>query len=67
MHLQLDDRNPFKMGLLDYSTFIKGKPIRFFENILNIKGNYDIFKFHELFQKVGEAFGLEIQLTSFAQ
>jgi len=38
MHLQLDDRNPFKVGLKDIGTFLKLKPIRFFDDFINIKG-----------------------------
>jgi len=37
MHLQLDDRNPFKVGIKDLATFLKLRPIRFFANVINIK------------------------------
>ncbi|XP_078343242.1 WASH complex subunit 4-like [Oculina patagonica] len=36
-HLQLDDRNPFKVGLRDLSQFLKIRPIRFFHQFVNIK------------------------------
>ncbi|CAH1784090.1 unnamed protein product, partial [Owenia fusiformis] len=36
-HLQLDDRNPFKVGLKDLSHFLKITPIRFFDRFINIK------------------------------
>ena len=38
MHLQLDDRNPFKVGLKDFSTILHIRPIRFFDRFINIKG-----------------------------
>ena len=38
MHLQLDDRNPFKVPLRDLSAFLKLRPIRFFDSFINIKG-----------------------------
>lgn len=38
MHLQLDDRNPFKVGVRDLSNFLKLRPIRFFDRQINIKG-----------------------------
>ncbi|XP_074621303.1 WASH complex subunit 4-like isoform X2 [Acropora palmata] len=36
-HLQLDDRNPFKVGMRDLSHFLKIKPIRFFNQFVNVK------------------------------
>ncbi|RMX41703.1 hypothetical protein pdam_00019853 [Pocillopora damicornis] len=36
-HLQLDDRNPFKVGMRDLSQFLKMRPIRFFHQFINIK------------------------------
>ncbi|XP_020600408.1 WASH complex subunit 4-like, partial [Orbicella faveolata] len=36
-HLQLDDRNPFKVGMKDLSQFLKIRPIRFFHQFVNIK------------------------------
>ncbi|KAJ7376536.1 WASH complex subunit 4 [Desmophyllum pertusum] len=36
-HLQLDDRNPFKVGMRDLSQFLKIRPIRFFHQFVNIK------------------------------
>ncbi|CAG2204056.1 MRT43 [Mytilus edulis] len=38
-HLQLDDRNPFKVGMKDMSQLLKVRPIRFFDRYINIKGN----------------------------
>ncbi|XP_071809991.1 WASH complex subunit 4-like [Asterias amurensis] len=38
-HLQLDSRNPFKVPLQDNSHFIKMRPIRFFNNFLDIKAS----------------------------
>ena len=38
MHLQLDSRNPFKVGLKQLLAFLRLKPIRFFDRDLNIKG-----------------------------
>ena len=40
MHLQLDDRNPFKVGVKDLGAFIRLQPIRFFDKYINIKGKY---------------------------
>eukprot|EP01137_Pigoraptor_chileana_P013132 Opistho-2@66313 len=37
-HLQLDDRNPFKVGLKDLSHYLKVRPIRFFDRYIDIKG-----------------------------
>ncbi|XP_071139375.1 WASH complex subunit 4-like isoform X2 [Mytilus edulis] len=37
-HLQLDDRNPFKVGMKDMSQLLKVRPIRFFDRYINIKG-----------------------------
>ncbi|CAE1304616.1 MRT43 [Acanthosepion pharaonis] len=36
-HLQLDDRNPHKVGLKDLSNFLRVRPIRFFDRFINIK------------------------------
>ncbi|KXJ13474.1 WASH complex subunit 7 [Exaiptasia diaphana] len=36
-HLQLDDRNPFKVGMRDLSHFLKLRPIRFFDRFIDIK------------------------------
>ncbi|XP_068718075.1 WASH complex subunit 4-like [Montipora capricornis] len=36
-HLQLDDRNPFKVGMRDLSQFLKIRPIRFFHQFVNVK------------------------------
>ena len=37
---QLDDRNPFKVGMKDLTHFLKVDPIRFFNNYLNIKSKF---------------------------
>lgn len=37
-HLQLDDRNPFKTGLRDLSQFFDIRPIKFFDQMVDIKG-----------------------------
>lgn len=37
LHLQLDDRNPFKVGLHDLSHLLHVRPIRFFHRTINIK------------------------------
>ena len=37
-HLQLDDRNPFKVGMKDMSQLLKVRRIRFFDRYINIKG-----------------------------
>ncbi|XP_019624304.1 PREDICTED: WASH complex subunit SWIP-like [Branchiostoma belcheri] len=36
-HLQLDDRNPFRTGLMDLRQFFMIRPIRFFNNFINIR------------------------------
>nr|CAD7441834.1 unnamed protein product [Timema bartmani] len=36
-HLQLDDRNPFRGAIFDCSPFLTLKPLRFFNNYINIK------------------------------
>ncbi|XP_055882277.1 WASH complex subunit 4-like isoform X2 [Biomphalaria glabrata] len=41
LHLQLDDRNPFKVGLRDLSHLLKVKPIRFFDRTINIKSHVE--------------------------
>ncbi|XP_070557659.1 WASH complex subunit 4-like isoform X2 [Ptychodera flava] len=38
-HLQLDDRNPFKVGMKDLSHFINLRPIRFFDKSIDIKAH----------------------------
>jgi len=38
LHLQLDDRNPFKVGLKDLSHLLKLRPVRLFDRYINIKG-----------------------------
>lgn len=40
-HLQLDDRNPFKVGMRDLSHLLRVRPIRLFDRLINIKGKYD--------------------------
>ncbi|KAK3584050.1 hypothetical protein CHS0354_031097 [Potamilus streckersoni] len=37
LHLQLDDRNPYKVGLKDLSQLLKIRPIRLFDRYINIK------------------------------
>ncbi|XP_064467103.1 WASH complex subunit 4-like [Ornithodoros turicata] len=37
LHLQLDDRNPFNVGLKDFSQLVNIRPIKFFDKIINIK------------------------------
>nr|KAG5706407.1 hypothetical protein BaRGS_033168 [Batillaria attramentaria] len=37
LHLQLDDRNPFKVGLRDLSHLLRVRPIRFFQRTINVK------------------------------
>eukprot|EP00111_Clytia_hemisphaerica_P017411 TCONS_00051483-protein len=37
-HLQLDDRNPFKVGLRDLSQLLNIRPIKFFDDLIDIKG-----------------------------
>ena len=39
MHLQLAERNPFKVPLKDLSAFLKLRPIRFFDRFINVKGD----------------------------
>ncbi|CAL1261517.1 unnamed protein product [Larinioides sclopetarius] len=36
-HLQLDDRNPFKIGRKDFSHFLNLSSIRLFDRIINVK------------------------------
>ncbi|XP_065673596.1 WASH complex subunit 4 isoform X2 [Hydra vulgaris] len=36
-HLQLDDRNPFKTGLRDLTQFFQMRPLRFFDEIIDLK------------------------------
>nr|XP_006817005.1 PREDICTED: WASH complex subunit 7-like [Saccoglossus kowalevskii] len=36
-HLQLDDRNPFKVGLKNMNQFLLLKPIKFFDNFIDVK------------------------------
>ena len=37
-HLQLQDRNPFKVSLKDLANFLKLRPIRFMDRYINVKG-----------------------------
>ena len=37
-HLQLDERNPFKVTLQDITHFLKMKPLRFFSYFVDMKG-----------------------------
>ncbi|XP_052780074.1 WASH complex subunit 4-like isoform X2 [Mya arenaria] len=37
LHLQLDDRNPYKVGLKDLSHLLKLRPIRLFDRYINVK------------------------------
>ncbi|XP_059151833.1 WASH complex subunit 4-like isoform X4 [Physella acuta] len=39
LHLQLDDRNPFKVGLRDLSHLLQVKPIRFFNRTIDMKSH----------------------------
>ncbi|XP_076340851.1 strumpellin and WASH-interacting protein isoform X2 [Tachypleus tridentatus] len=36
-HLQLDDRNPFRVGLTPFLHLLKIRPVRFFDRLINIK------------------------------
>lgn len=36
-HLQLDDRNPFRVGHKDLGAFLRIRPLRFFKKTINIK------------------------------
>lgn len=36
-HLQLDDRNPFRVGLKDYSQILHIRPIKLFGEVINVK------------------------------
>lgn len=36
-HLELDDRNPFRVGLKDHAHFLSLQPIRFFNRFIHIK------------------------------
>uniref|UniRef100_A0A8C5MTC3 WASH complex subunit 4 n=1 Tax=Leptobrachium leishanense TaxID=445787 RepID=A0A8C5MTC3_9ANUR len=36
-HLQLDERNPFKVGMKDLAYFFSLKPVRFFDRFIDIK------------------------------
>jgi len=36
-HLKLDDRNPFRVGLHDLTQFLKIRPIRFFDELVDVK------------------------------
>ena len=42
LHLQLDDRNPFKVGMRDLSHLLRVRPIRFFERTINVKGELEM-------------------------
>ncbi|CAD5123366.1 DgyrCDS11723 [Dimorphilus gyrociliatus] len=37
LHLQLDDMNPFRVGLKDLSVFVRLMPIRFMDRLISIK------------------------------
>jgi WASH complex subunit 7 len=37
-HLQLDDRNPFRVGIMDFTPFLRLKPLRFFNRYIDIRG-----------------------------
>ncbi|XP_021927247.1 WASH complex subunit 4 isoform X2 [Zootermopsis nevadensis] len=37
-HLQLDDRNPFRVGVMDFTPFLRLKPLRFFNRYIDIRG-----------------------------
>ncbi|CAG5126289.1 unnamed protein product, partial [Candidula unifasciata] len=41
LHLQLDDRNPFKVGMRDLSHLLKVKPVRFFDRAINFKAHVE--------------------------
>lgn len=41
IHLQLDDRNPFKVGMRDLSHLLKLRPIRFFDRSINPKSHVE--------------------------
>lgn len=36
-HLQLDDRNPFKVGMKDFSHFLNLLPLRFFGRVIDVR------------------------------
>ncbi|KAG0442674.1 hypothetical protein HPB47_015638 [Ixodes persulcatus] len=36
-HLQLDDRNPFRVGLRDYSQILHIRPIKLFDLTINVR------------------------------
>lgn len=38
--VQLDDRNPFKVGMRDLSHFLKVGSIRWFDNNINIRSTF---------------------------
>ncbi|XP_067134049.1 WASH complex subunit 4 isoform X3 [Centruroides vittatus] len=40
-HLQLDDRNPFNVGLKNLSHLLTIKPIRFFDRYINVKAHVE--------------------------
>lgn len=37
-HLQLDDRNPFRVGIMDFTFLLRLKPIQFFDRYIDIRG-----------------------------
>ncbi|ELU08313.1 hypothetical protein CAPTEDRAFT_221991 [Capitella teleta] len=41
LHLQLDDRNPFKTKVKDLTSFLRMRPIRFFDRNINIKAHVE--------------------------
>lgn len=38
IHLQLDDRNPFKMGIKSLRQLLSIQPIRFLDSFIDVKG-----------------------------
>ncbi|KAK7791494.1 hypothetical protein R5R35_008848 [Gryllus longicercus] len=40
-HLQLDDRNPFRVGIEDNSPILRLRPLRFFDKYIHIKGHVE--------------------------
>ncbi|XP_069694005.1 WASH complex subunit 4 isoform X2 [Periplaneta americana] len=37
-HLQLDDRNPFRVGVMDFTPLLRLKPLRFLDRYIDIRG-----------------------------
>ena len=51
-HLAVSDRNPFKTGVKDLAKFLNIKPLRFFEETIDIKGQSLFFlSFNNFFSK----------------